>query len=216
MPMANSPRILKSGLVLVDPRSLAVQTTIALQYNPESISRTLSAQGTGGEGQSHSEPLRLKGPPIETIQLEAEIEASNQLERSDATARRWGIQPQLAALESLVYPASGQLVANQRRAASGALEILPLETALALLVWGQARIVPVRVSEFRITEEAFDADLNPIRAKISLGLRVLSVADLGFEHRGGGLYLSYQRQKERLAALATKASLATLGIGGIS
>jgi len=45
------------------------------------------------------------------------------------------------------------------------------------------RVVPVRVTEFSLTEEAFDPQLNPIRAKLSIGLRVLSVEDLPFSHK---------------------------------
>jgi hypothetical protein len=212
----NTPRLVKGGIVLVDPRSLTVQRTIALQYNPESITRTLEAQVIGGDGGDRSQAMRLTGPPVESIRFEAEIDATDQLDKAVPLAGQWGIQPQLAALESLVYPDSAQIVANQRLADQGSLEILPVESPLALLVWSQARIVPVRVTEFSITEEAFDARLNPIRAKLSLGMQVLSVSDLGLDHRGSNLYLTYQQQKERLAALAPRAGLSALGIGGIS
>ena len=73
------------------------------------------------------------------------------------------------------------------------LEVLPIEAPLTLFVWGAQRVVPVRVTDLSITEEAFDAALNPIRAKVSLGLRVLSVDDLGFDHRGGTLFMGYLR-----------------------
>ena len=82
----------------------------------------------------------------------------------------------------------------------GTLEIAPMEAPLTLFVWSKTRIVPVRLTEFSITEEAFDPALNPIRAKVSLGMRVLSVNDLGFDHKGGNLYLAYHQQKEQLAA----------------
>ena len=73
--------------------------------------------------------------------------------------------------------------------------MLPLEAPLTLFVWSKQRVVPVRVTELSITEEAFDVDLNPIRAKVSLGLRVLSVDDLGFDHRGGTLFMAYLREQ---------------------
>ena len=72
----------------------------------------------------------------------------------------------------MVYPTSAQLLSNNSLAQSGTLEIVPMEAPLSLFVWSKSRIVPVRVTEFSITEEAFDAALNPIRAKVSLGLRV--------------------------------------------
>ena len=48
-----------------------------------------------------------------------------------------------------------------------------------------------------ITEEAFDPQLNPLRAKVSLSMRVLSVNDLGFAAKGANLYLAYQALKEK-------------------
>ena len=148
--------------------------------------------------------MRFKGPAVETIKLEAEIDAADQLEFPDqnrVTVEN-GIQPQLAVLESLVHPTSAQLLAVDRQASSGTLEIAPMEAPLTLFVWSKNRIVPVRLTEFSITEEAFDPALNPIRAKVSLGLRVLSVDDLGFAHKGGSLFMSYLQAKEQLAAKA--------------
>jgi hypothetical protein len=208
------PRLVKGGLVLVDPDSAEVRVTIALQYNPETLSRTLQVQAVG-EAAERSEALRLKGPPVETFKLDAEIDAADQLETGDAVAGEHGILPQLAALETIIYPASATLQANDALARAGTLEIAPMQAPLTLFVWSRSRIVPVRVTDFGITEEAFDTALNPIRAKVSLGLRVLSVSDLGFDHRGGSLFLAYQQQKERLAALAGGQSLDALGIGGI-
>ena len=208
-------RLLKGGLVLVDPESAAVRTVIALQYNPETVSRTLQVQAAGSESGERSEALRLKGPPVETFKLDAEIDAADQLETGDPVAGEHGVEPQLAALETIVYPSSDILQANDALARAGTLEIAPMQAPMTLFVWSKNRIVPVRVTDLSVTEEAFDSALNPIRAKISLGLRVLSVADLGFDHPGGSLFLTYQQQKERLAGLAAGATLSSLGIGSI-
>lgn len=220
---SNSPRLIKSGIVLVDPKTLQPIANgivpggiIALQYNPDSLSRTLQASTTGGDSQDRSEAMRLKGPPVETIKLEAEIDATDQLNRADATVAQNGIQPQLAALEMLVYPTSRQIEDSRRLASTGTLEILPMEAPLALFIWSKSRIIPVRVTEFSITEEAFDADLNPIRAKVSLGLRVLNMNDLGFDHRGSDLFSTYQKEKESLARKNNRTDFNNLGIGGIS
>ena len=213
----DSPKVLKSAIVLIDAESAQVLRIISLQYNPDSLTRTLQPQGMG-EGAHHSEALRLKGPAVETLKLEAEIDATDQLEFPDQNkaAIESGIQPQLAALESLVHPPSSRLLENNALANAGTLEIVPMESPLALFVWSKSRIVPVRVTDFSVTEEAFDPSLNPIRAKVSLGLRVLSVDDLGFAHKGGSLFMSYLQAKERLAAKAALGSFAALGIGGIS
>jgi len=212
----NSPRILKGGLVLIDPESARVLRIIALQYNPESLSRSLQIQSAGGEGGNRSEPMRFKGPAVETIKLEADIDAADQLEFPDQnrTVVEHGIQPQLAALELLAHPSSAQLFEVDRQLGSGTLEIAPMEAPLILFVWGKSRIVPVRLTDFSVTEEAFDPALNPVRAKVSLGLRVLSVDDLGFAHKGGGLFMTYLAAKEQLAAKAA-GTLAALGIAGV-
>jgi hypothetical protein len=210
-----SPKLLRGGIVVIDPVSAAVRRVIALQYNPETLSRSLEIKALGEGGGPRSQPLRLSGPPVESLTLEVEIDAADQLETGEATAAETGIHPQLAALETLVYPASTDLVANDARAAAGELEIAPMETPLALFVWSRQRVLPVRVSSLSITEEAFDPALNPIRAKVSLGLRVLSIDDLGFRHKGGSLFLVHQQAKERLAARAPALALGALGLGGI-
>jgi len=127
----------------------------------------------------------------------------------------FGIQPQLAALETIVYPTSSQLLSNNSLAQAGMLEILPMIAALPLFVWSKSRVVPVRVTDFSVTEEAFDPALNPIRAKVSLGMRVLSVTDLGFDNKGGSLFMAYQQQKEQLASKSLGGALSLLGIRGI-
>lgn len=212
----NSPRLLKGGIVLIDPTTSAVLRIIALQYNPDTLSRTLQVKGMGESG-DHSEALRLKGPAVETIKLDAEIDATDQLEFPDqnVTVTEHGISPQLAALETIVYPTTAQLQSNNSMAQAGTLEIVPMETPLMLFVWSKNRILPVRLTDFSITEEAFDVNLNPIRAKVSLGMRVLSVDDLGFSHKGGSLFMSYLQNKEQLAKNAKGGTLGALGIAGI-
>src|SRR5215471_12427017 len=116
----NSPRLIKGGIVLIDPQSGAVLRVIALQYNPDTLSRTLQVQAVGEAG-DRLEALRLKGPPNETIKLDAEIDATDQLEFPDRnrTTTQLGIFPQLAALETIIYPASAQLQANNALALTG-------------------------------------------------------------------------------------------------
>ena len=213
----DSPSILKGGLVLLDPVTSIVARVIVLQYNPDSLSRTLQAQGAAvdASGGDRSEVLRLKGPPVETLKLDAEIDATDQLETNDQAVLRSGIFPQLAALETILYPPLATILSNHALASAGVLEIIPMETPLTLFVWSASRILPVRITDFSVTEEAFDTKLNPIRAKISLGMRVLSVNDLGFEHRGSSIYLAYQRAKELFASGPTGGTVGQLGIGAL-
>ena len=213
-----SPRLLKGGLVLLDPDTFAVLPNgiIVLQYNPDTLSRTLKIQGAE-EGGDRSEALRLKGPPVETFKLDAEIDATDQLEFADQNPNTMqnGLFPQLCALETIVYPASATLQNTFNLSQQGTLEIMPMQAPLPLFVWSAKRIVPVRLTDFSITEEAFDPTLNPIRVKVSLGLRVLSIDDLNFSDKGGSLYMVYQQQKEALARRYQGTGFSALGIRGI-
>jgi hypothetical protein len=212
-----SPRLARGGIVLLDPGTSRVLKVIALQYNPDTLTRTLQPQGIGQEPGDRLEALRLKGPPHETIKIEAELDATDQLEfpRQNPTVAQFGLLPLLAALETIVYPPSAQLLANDLQAQLGTIEVAPVEGPLSLFVWSRSRILPVRLTEFSVTEEAFDTSLNPIRARVSLGMRVLTVNDLGFAHRGGNLFLLYQQRKERFAGTGAKPGLDVLGITGI-
>ena len=216
MAFSNSPRLVKGGIVLVDPDTGAVRRVIALQYNPEKLSRSFKVQ-RAGEGAEKSDALRLTGPAVETFRLEAEIDAADQLEfpEQNPTAVETGVAPQLAVLEALVNPTADDLRSRQQLAAKGTLEIAPAESALPVFVWGKNRIAPVLVEDFSIEEEAYGPSLDPIRAKVSLSLRVLSVNDVGFEHKGGVLFMAYLQARERLAARAASFGFETLGIGGL-
>lgn len=213
-----SPRILKAGIVLLDPDSFAVLPNgiVLMQYNPDTLTRSLKIKGIE-EGADRSEALRLTGPPTESIKLEAEIDATDQLEnpQQNPNTVQYGIAPQLAALETMVYPTSATLQNNYGLSQQGTLEIMPVLAPMSLFVWGATRIVPVRLTEFSITEEAFDPALNPLRAKVSLGMNVLSIDDLFFSDKGGSLYMAYLRQKETLAQLYQGGTLGALGLRGL-
>jgi hypothetical protein len=212
-----SPRLVKGGLVELDVSSGRAVRVIALQYNPDSLTRTIAVQRSTGGAPDRSEATRLKGAAIETFRLEAEIDATDGMEHpdQDPTSVELGIHAQLAALETLAYPAAATLEENDRLASAGMLTVLPLEEPLLVFVWGKERVVPVQLTELSITEEAFDPRLNPIRAKVTLGLRVLSVDDLGFAHRGGGMFMSYLHHKEAMAARSGQVALTALGIAAV-
>ena len=190
-----SPLLHKGAILTLDPTTGIPLGKIMLQYNPDTLTRSLKPQSVGEEP-DRSEILRLKGPPVETIKCEVEIDATDQLAASDSTTLSLGIQPQLSALELLVYPSSAVLIVNEILSFLGTVEILPMESTLTVFVWNRNRITPVRITDLQITEEAFDPSLNPIRAKVSLDMRVLNVNDVGFLTPAGALYMIYQITKE--------------------
>ena len=198
----NSPKLIKGGLVLVDADTAKVLSVISLQYNSDSLTRTLQVQTTGGEAGDRIEAMRFKGPAVETFKLEADIDADRpaRVPRPEPERRQFGI----------AAAARGARVAGaaERGAACGGR---PRSRARAR--WRSRRCsrrsrcscgartasCRCKVTDFSITEEAFDPSLNPIRAKVSLGLRVLSIDDLGFSTKGGSLFMAYLQSKEQLA-----------------
>ena len=208
----NSPRLAKGAIVGVDLFN-PLASVIVLQYNPDTVTRTLQAQAAG-EGGDRAEAMRLKGPPVESIKLDVEIDATDQLGSGEDIAASMGIYPQLAALEMLIYPKSALVIANTVLLAAGTIEIVPPMAPFTLFVWGMKRVLPVRLTDFSIAEEAHDASLNPIRAKVSLGLRVLSYNDLSLLNPGYHLFLVHQIAKETMATIGSVGNLS--GIAGAS
>ena len=99
------PALQRGALVGIDPTE-PTPTVVPFQYNPDSLSRTLQPQ-MGAEGGDRAEALRLKGAPIETIKVDVELDAADQLEKGDDTTQRMGIYPQLSALEMLSTRGAG-------------------------------------------------------------------------------------------------------------
>jgi Contractile injection system tube protein len=206
---SGSPKLLKGAIVAVKPLDPAAGL-IVFQYNPDTLTRTLRARTAGPEGDK-SEALRLKGPPDETVKLDIEIDAADQLDGGDSTAEELGVYPALSRLEILLYPSSSIVIANEALTLLGVIEVIPAEAPLTLLVWGPKRVLPIRLTSFTITEEAFDPNLNPIRAKVSLELAVLSYDDLGLLSIGGALFMAHQIAKESFAD-KSPGSLSALGV----
>ncbi|MBC8028987.1 MAG: hypothetical protein H7Z16_02660 [Pyrinomonadaceae bacterium] len=203
-----SPKVQKGAIIGLDPFN-PLASVIVFQYNPDTLTRTLTAQTTGGT--NPGEALRLKGPPQENITVAMEIDAADQLERADGIATTIGLYPTLSSLEMLLYPKSALVIANELLMAAGVIEVIPPEAPLTLFIWGLKRVVPVRLTTFSITEEAFDTNLNPIRAKVNLGLRVLNYQDLGLLSVGGALFMVHQIVKEVMATIGGVSNVAAIG-----
>jgi hypothetical protein len=209
-----SPRLLKGAIVGIDPAN-PLASVIVFQYNPDTLTRRLEprvAQGGGGTA-DRGEPYRLEGPPRETISLSIEIDSSDEVDTLNPASLVSGIYPTLSALEMLFYPKSQHVIVNSGLSNAGLLEIIPPEAPMTLFVWGPLRVLPVRVENISITEEAFDGLLNPIRAKVDLSLQVLSYYDLKVTHPGFSLFMIHQIAKEVLATTNVFNSVQNIGAG---
>jgi hypothetical protein len=206
---SRSPRLLKGALVTADV-TRPLSNLVIFQYNPDSVRRTLRAK-TAGEGGDPGEALRLAGPPDESISMQIEVDATDQLAAGDADAAALGLHPTLARLELLLYPSAAHQIANHALTLAGVIELVPPEAPLTLLVWGPMRVLPVRLTSFTISEEAFDVHLNPIRASVDLDLGVLTYRDLGLASVGGAVHMSHQLAKEAVAAIGGVRDLSAIG-----
>lgn len=188
-----------------------LSSVVAFQYNPDTMTRRLEARGATGDG-DRGEAYRLTGPPKETITLTVEVDATDQLEEANPIATAGGIYPTLAALEMMVYPKSALVIANTVLTLAGTIEVSPMPAPMTLLIWGALRVLPVRLTGFTITEEAFDPKLNPILAKVELSMTVLSYFDFGVTDPGYYIFLAHQIAKE--VAATTNIFNSAQNVGG--
>ena len=210
-PSPIGPRVLKGAIVGVDPLN-PLASVVVFQYNPDTMTRRLEPRATSGEG-DRGEAFRLTGPPKETITLNIEIDATDQLEQANPLTTTVGIYPTLAALEMLLYPKSAIVIANTVLSLIGTIEVIPVEAPMTLFVWGPQRVLPVRLTSVSITEEAHDPLLNPIRAKVDLSLTVLSYYDLPLTSPGDALFLVHHITKEVMAMTNLFNNIQNIGTG---
>jgi len=198
-----NPKLLRGAIVsygLPDP----VPTVILFQYNPASLSRSMEIRTAGGGDAAGEEAFRIADAPVETIKADIEFEGA------DGNGGADGVLARLAALELLITPKTATVVANTVLAQLGTIELIPPQAPFTLFVYGGHRILPVRITEYSVTEDAHEPDLKPIRAKVSLGMKVLTYSDLPFTHPGHHLYLAHQVAKEVLAKQASVSGLAAV------
>jgi hypothetical protein len=202
------PQLLKGAFAVYEDQTAGSQPTLILfQYNPGQIRRTLSRRTVpsepGNAGGSREDVLRVPGPPVETITLSVVLDAADQLEHPDShtEVRDHGLHPALATLEMMLYPPTFRLEEIEGQLGQGEVQISPQDLPLVLLVWGESRVAPVMLTSFSVTEEAFDPQLNPIRVKLELGLRVLTYVEFTDSSLGRDTFVSYQRKKENLARM---------------
>jgi hypothetical protein len=211
---SRSPKLLKGALVeLAEPFLGPIPNIILFQYNPESMTRTMTpwSPSESEDGQA-SEGTAQPFDPGESFDLTLEIDATDALEEptTHPVAVISGVADRIAALEMLLYPLGDSLLGGALGSLFGAVEAVPRASVpIVLFVWGPGRIVPVRLTSFSVDEQAFNPILYPIRATVTIGLKVLTAS--AFEKPGKeltmaeelavGAYKWTRGQKEVLARL---------------
>ncbi|MQX37651.1 hypothetical protein [Roseospira navarrensis] len=176
-----SPQLSRGAVVQLVDGVIGVEPSIVpFQYNPETVSRTLTPWNpfeVDQSGRGQIAPTAQPFDPQHTFTLDAYLDATDQLEDDDLVAKESGVSDRLAALESLLQPSAG-LIGNLV-AAVGELTGAPPppkrpSVPIALLILGPGRILPVRVTSYSVEETLFMPSLHPMMAKVSLGFEVLT------------------------------------------
>ena len=229
---SRSPKLLKGALIEFSERFIGpIPNVIVFQYNPETMTRTLEvwSQNGGGDSSASNDTSHTAQPfdPPETFTLALELDAADALENPAAhpVAFISGVADRIAAMEMLLYPqgdsllggllgsvsisvgGAGASVGGAAGAAAGAVQPVPRGTVpVVLFVWGPGRIVPVRLTSFTVEEQAYSPLLYPIRAKVNMGLKILTPKDFPTCNRKLSEELAItafnftRKQKEVLAA----------------
>ncbi len=197
-----SLRLVKAGFVLLDGVTGVVQRVIVFQYNPETLVRRLEAapvttSGTGLGSTGVAVPggaALMASVPQEFVSFTLALDAADKLEVADPLTLQTGLLPMIAALELLLSPPPG---------------------SFTVWVSGSHRILPVRISEMVLSEQAFDPLLNPIRADVSVRLQVLKDAEFPANSRGRAIWDAHYAQLQQLANTLAAGKLSSLGLSGI-
>ncbi len=204
------PNLMKGALAVYPTHTPGSQPTavILFQFNPDTMKRTLAHRAAatptqGNTGAAKEDVLRVAGPPLETITLTVNMDAADQLAEPDqnGSVAEHGLHPALATLELLMSPPTLNAQKIEEQADNGQVQITPADVPLVLFIWGKSRVVPVKLTSFSVSEEAFDTRLNPISAKVDLGLQVLTYMEFTDSSIGRDAFIAYQKSKESLAQL---------------
>ena len=201
-----SPKFIKGALAVYESQyTKSSPQMIIFQYNPNQLTRSLTARTPPPPkeetGSAKAETLKVSGPPVENIKVTVTLDAADQLQDPDSNQKAVdnGIGPTVSALEMLLYPPEDRVIENDNSSKEGSSESQRTDAPMVLFIWGPSRVVPVQLTEFSVTEEAFDQNLNPIRAKVALGMKVLTYAELTKDNLGYGVYKSAISKKEEMA-----------------
>ena len=199
-----------------------IPNLVIFQFNPEQLARTIvipppPAPKTPAPTGRQREPNQASTPPTESFTVSANFSAADDLGAGgagSAISRVFGIGPQLAALEKMVYPAGplsgliGQALNKVGDAMTTAAGGAPPDRKIPrqsmpriLFIWGVTRVLPVRIASMTITEQKFDAFLNPVQAEVQIGLEVISFASTSTDTIGKGALTYSKAAKDAQAIL---------------
>jgi len=198
-----------------------IPNVVIFQFNPESIARTLVIPPRAVDA-TQRETSQTGEPAYERFTVTATFSAADQRNSSDPIGVLYGVGPQLAALQAMVYPVTtpGGAIAAAVDAVGALLGVqgpppsqpIPREqTPRILFIWGQTRIVPVIIESLTITEQIYDGMLNPLEAEVAIGLAVITPGACSGDTIGQGALAYTKMMQDTMASinLANSAALVT-------
>jgi len=241
---SRSPKLLKGAIVQFKTMPiLPIPNIIIFQYNPESLQRTITpyappqteADKAAPQGATPTSSLSQPQEPTETFNVSLLLDASDALEtpESHPVAFVTGVADRMAALEMLLYAQGDSLLGGLLGSVSVSIGAGGIsasmskdkfakrpEVPVTLFVWGPGRIVPVRLQSFQVEEQQWNQLLYPTRAKVTLGMKVITKdalnADTTTSNDGKSIAsfcYDWTRGQKELLALANIANTAESILG---
>ena len=198
-----------------------IPNAVIFQFNPETITRTLSIPPRAVNA-TQRETSQAGEPAYERFTVNASFSAADQHNSSNPVGLLYGVGPQLAALEAMVFPvqtpggvlgaavdAIGSLLGS--RGPGPTQQVPRVQTPRILFIWGLNRILPVIIESMTITEQIYDGNLNPMEAQVAIGLAVITPCDCCGDTIGQGALAYTQMMSDTMATvnLASSAMLVT-------
>jgi hypothetical protein len=203
--------LMKGAFVVFQTPAPVPSDIIMFQFNAESLQRKIEPpkDNSNAADKGGGKPQHQTGRPTESFSIAIDLDAADRLADDDAITRAVGLHPAIAQLELLLYPQSSLMILNAGLARAGVAFAKPLATPNVLFVWGTTRILPVRVTSVSIHEQQFDHRLNPINARVDVGVEVLKESELSEPFKT--LAMITHVTKEGLSRIGTAQSAASIG-----
>jgi hypothetical protein len=201
----NQPKILKGAFI---EYGLSIPPLfVAFQFNPVELQRNRPPNNEvncpTGKSTTAEKPLTLRQyhqenylkeiqenqqvkVEEETISFDIRVDATDKLNEGNFVAQQFGIAPELAALEQMVYPKEesvlGPVIGPLLGFISGFSFSKKINPPMILFIWGRKRVLPVNITSMNIKETEFSTDLNPVRAEVSVSLTVIEGKNIPYTH----------------------------------
>lgn len=122
----------------------------------------------------------------QTIAFDIRLDATDKLDAGEGITEQFGIGPQLSTLELMVTPKEESLLGGAVTALLGRQKGFSFARSpnppMILFVFGRKRVLPVNIDTMTITETEFSADLNPVRATVSVNLTVIEGRNVPYQY----------------------------------